>query len=191
MCRNEKRALRLARVSQTAGIPVGLTSQLHDTQNRSRHAGAANALCRQVEVLQDLNHSGSPALVGIDRGIASVVEFGQGNGEGDLLLAEDETGGQGLAEFPEKVGAVGSWRAVAGDELVVGAGAAANLDLVPALAGCHAERLGNNSLVDSALAGGHARGGAGGGKEGEKRNGVHGKRVAGVSDLVQRRKKVI
>ncbi len=165
-----------------------MTSQLHDTQNWSRHAGAADALCRQVEVLQDLNHSGGPALVGIDRGIGGIIELGQGNWEGDLCLAEDEAVGQGLAELPEKVGAVGRWRAEAGDELVVGAGAAANLDLVPALTGGHAERLGNDSLVDGALAGRHGSGGAGG-KEGEERSGMHGERVAGVSDLMQKQKK--
>jgi hypothetical protein len=168
----QNRSSLVAIVSEPAEPTSQDTSLLHLSEGRDSHARAADALSRHVEVLHDLDHGGGAELGGLDRRVRVVVKLIQRDGQGDLLLAEDEAIGQGLGELGEELGAVGSGRAKAGDELVVGTGAAANLDLVLALAGCHSEGLGNDILVDGGLTG-RDRGRGAGGEEGNEGYGVH------------------
>jgi hypothetical protein len=166
----------VAIVSEPVESPSHDPSLLHLSEDRDSHARAADALGGQVEVLHDLDHGSSAELGGLDRRVRVVVKLLKRDGQSDLLLAENEAVGEGFGELGEKLGAVGSGRAKARDERVVGTGAATNLDLVLANAGCHSERLGNDVLVDGGLAG-RNRGRGTGGEEGDEGYGVHYKGV--------------
>jgi hypothetical protein len=164
-----------ALISEPAEAPSHDASLLHLAENRDGHARAADTLGGQVEVLHNLDHGGGAELGRLDRLVRVVVKLFERDGDSDLLLAKDEAIGKGLGELGEELRAVGGRRAIAGNQLIVGTVAAANLDLVLAFAGCHSEGLGDDILVNGGLAGrnrGHG-GRSTGGEEGEEGDGVH------------------
>jgi hypothetical protein len=165
----------LALISEPAEAPSHDASLLHLAENRDGHARAADTLGSQVEVLHDLNHGSGAELGCLDRLVRVVVKLLERDGNGDLLLAKDEAIRKGLGELGEELRAVGGRRAIAGNQLVIGTVAAANLDLVLALAGCHTEGLRDDILVDGGLAGRNRSNGgrSTGGEEGEEGDGVH------------------
>jgi len=162
------------RVPQARGIPIRLPRQLHHPQQGRRDTRAPNTLLREIEVLQHLDHGRGPQLVRLDRRVRRVVELGERDRDRDLRPAEDEAVGQGFRELAQEVGAVGRGRAEAGDRLVVGARAAADLDGVAALARGDAEGFGDDGLVDGGLTRVDGGGGGRGGEESEEGDGVHG-----------------
>lgn len=166
-------------VSEPAEAPSHDASLLHLAENRDRHARAADTLGGEVEVLHDLDHGSSAELGCLDRPVRVVVKLLECDGNCDLLFAEDEAIGQGLGELRKELGAVGGRRTIAGNQLVVGAVATTNLDLVLALAGCHSKGLGNDILVDGRLSGVDRRDGgrSAGSEESEEGYGVHYKGV--------------
>jgi hypothetical protein len=179
---SKTRPCLLSLVSEPAEAPSHDASLLHLAEHRDSHARAADTLGGQVEVLHDLDHGGGAELGGLDRLVRVVVKLLERDGNGDLVFAEDEAIRKGLAELREELRAVGGRRAIAGNQLVVGAAAAANLNLVLALAGCDSKGLGDDILVDGGLAGRDRRDGGGstGGEEGEEGDGVHYKGVTRV-----------
>ena len=103
-----------------------------------------------LQALQDLNQGGAAALLGIDRLVGSIVELFQSDGQLDAGIREESLR-KALRELSQEVGVVGSGRAVAWDQLVIGANTVAGLN-GGRDTGFDTEILRDNGGVDTALA---------------------------------------